>query len=241
MIRRTSILIAALVAVGAAVLQSTGVLPLTPAEFANPGASTVRAASYAFAIWGLIYAWLLVYAVYQVVPGWASDAVQARFGWPSAVAMLAIGVWIVAAGANWRWTTVGLITLAAVSLIRPLAAPVDGIGRREGLLVVTPIALLAGWLTIATALNAITVLTAEGFVRAGAALWWAIGGVTAVVAVTLVVFIRSRVVAYPLPVVWGLIAVFVAERSDSPAVAWYALLAAALTTAVVVARRRRPW
>jgi hypothetical protein len=128
-----------------------------------------------------------------------------------------------------------------VSLIRPLAAPVDGIGRREGLLVVTPIALLAGWLTIATALNAITVLTAEGFVRAGAALWWAIGGVTAVVAVTLVVFIRSRVVAYPLPVVWGLIAVFVAERSDSPAVAWYALLAAALTTAVVVARRRRPW
>ena len=60
-------------------------------------------------------------------------------------------------------------------------------------------------------------------------------------AVTLVVFIRSRVVAYPLPVVWGLIAVFVAERSDSPAVAWYALLAAALTTAVVVTLRRRPW
>lgn len=195
MVQRICVLLAALVAVGASVLQATGALGLTPAEFANAGASTVRAASYAFAIWGVIYAGLLVYAAYQLVPRWASDSVLRRFGWPSAVSMLAIGVWLVAAGANWRWATVGLIALATLSLLSPLASPVDRIGRRDVLLVVTPLALLAGWLTIATGLNAITVLTAEGLVTAETATWWALGGLTASVAVTLAVFMRGKVLA----------------------------------------------
>ncbi len=237
--QRIGVLVAALVAVGASVLQATGALGLTPAEFAESGSSTVRAASYAFAIWGLIYAGLLVYAVYQLVPGWAPDAVLRRFGWPSAVSMLAIGVWLVAAGANWRWATVALIALAAFSLIVPLASPVRHIGPRDRLLIVTPLALLAGWLTIATGLNAVTVLTAEGLVYPGAATWWALGGVSASVAVTLVVFLRGRVPAYPVPVIWGLIAVFVAERGDRAAVAWFALAAAVLVAAALLWRAPR--
>jgi hypothetical protein len=236
MIQRICVLVAALVAVGASVLQATGALGLTPAEFAESGASTVRAASYAFAIWGVIYAWLLAYAVYQLVPGWASDSALRRFGWPSAISMFAIGVWLVAAGADWRWATVGLIALAAVSLIVPLASPLDSIGRRDVLLIVTPLALLAGWLTIATGLNAITVLTSEGLVSAEAATGWALGGVAASVAVTLVVFMRGHVVAYPIPVIWGLFAVFVAERGDGSEAAWFALVSAFVLAAVLVWR-----
>ncbi len=230
--QRASVLIAALVAVGAAALQATGILGLTPAEFAASGAGTVRAASYAFAIWGVIYAGLLVYAVYQLVPGWASEAALKRFGWPSAVAMLAVGLWIVAAGADWRWATVGLIALGAAALIAVLVSPVDRLGRRDRLLVVTPLALLGGWLTIATGLNAVTVLTAEGLVPPESATWWALGGLAAAIAVTLGVFVRGHVVAYPVPVIWGLIAVFVAERGDRPEAAWFALAGAVLIAAV---------
>lgn len=232
-IQRIGVLVATLAAVGAAFLQATGVFGLTPAEFAQSGASTVRAAPYAFAIWGVIYAGLLVYAVYQLVPGWASDAVLRRFGWPSAISMSAIALWIVAAGADWRWPTVVLITLAAASLIATLVSPLEGVERRDVLIIVTPIALLAGWLTIAAGLNAVTVLTAEGFVRADAATWWALGGIGISVAVTLAVFMRGRVLAYPMPVIWGLFAVFVAERSDRPPAAWFALVAALLVTTVV--------
>lgn len=148
--QRASVLIAALAAVGAAALQATGILGLTPAEFAASGAGTVRAASYAFAIWGVIYAGLLVYAVYQLVPGWASEAALKHFGWPS-------------------------------------------------------------------------VVSATG---------WALGGLAAAIAVTLGVLVRGHVVAYPVPVIWGLVAVFVAERGSRPEAAWFALAGAALVAAV---------
>lgn len=240
--QRICVLAAAVVAVGASVLQATGILGLTPAEFAASGAGTVEAASYAFAIWGVIYAWLLAYAVYQLVPGWADDATLHRFGWPSVVSMLAVGLWLVAAGADWRWATVGLIAIGAFALIVPLASPVDRSGRtspRDRWLVVTPLALLAGWLTIATGLNAIAVLTAEGFVTADTATLWALGGLAASVAVTLAVYLRGQVIAYPIPVIWGLVAVFVAERSHRPEAAWFALLCALVITAVAIGRTAR--
>lgn len=245
MLQRLSVLAAACIAIGASFLQATGALGLTPAEFANAGASTVRAASYAFAIWGLIYAGLLIYAVYQLIPGWADDNVLRRFGWPSALSMLSIGVWLVAAGADWRWATVALIALAALALIVPLVSSSRTIRRRDALLVVTPLALLAGWLTIATALNAVTILTAEGFVQDAVATWWAIAALALAAAVAVFVLFRSEVLAYPLPLIWGLIAVFAAERDHRPEAAWFAaacalLLAVLLVWRVAQVMKRKP-
>ena len=47
---------------------------------------------------------------------------------------------------------------------------------------------------------------------------------------------------YGVPVVWGLVAVFVAERGDQPTAAWAALAAAAVVAAasIMAAIRRRP-
>ncbi|UPT64777.1 MAG: hypothetical protein M0D54_09920 [Hyphomonadaceae bacterium JAD_PAG50586_4] len=239
MLQRLSVLAAACIAVGASFLQATGALGLTPAEFANAGASTVRAASYAFAIWGLIYAGLLIYAVYQLIPGWAGDNVLRRFGWPSALSMLAIGAWLVAAGADWRWATVALIALAALALTVPLVSSSATMRRRDAALVVTPLALLAGWLTIATALNAVTILTAEGFVQDAVATWWAIAALAVAAAVAVFVLLRSDALAYPLPLIWGLIAVFAAERDHRPEAAWFGAACALLLTVILVWRAAR--
>lgn len=241
MLQRLCVLAAACIAIGASFLQATGALGLTPAEFANTGASTVRAATYAFAIWGLIYAGLMVYGVYQLVPGWADEAILGRFGWPSALSMIAIGAWLVAAGADWRWMTVALIALATLALIVPLMSPSQNMRRRDGLLVVTPLALLAGWLTIATALNAVTVMTAEGFVEDAHASWWAIGPLAAAAAVAIFVFLRSNALAYPIPPIWGLVAVFVAEQNHRPEAAWFAAACAALLLALLLWRAAQAW
>jgi hypothetical protein len=239
MLQRLSVLAAACIAVGASFLQATGALGLTPAEFANAGAGTVRAASYAFAIWGLIYAGLLIYAVYQLIPGWAEDNVLRRFGWPSVLSMLAIGAWLVAAGADWRWMTVALIALAALALIVPLVSPPLAMRRSDAILVVTPLALLAGWLTIATALNAVTILTAEGFVQESFATWWAVGAIAGAAAVAIFVLLRSDALAYPLPLIWGLIAVFAAERDHRPEAAWFAAACSLLLAVLLLWRASR--
>lgn len=236
MFQRLCVLAAAIVAIGFSFLQATGALGLTPAEFANNGASTVRAASYAFAIWGLIYAGLLTYSVYQLVPGWADEAVLRRFGWPSVISMLAIGVWLAAAGQDWRWATVALIVLAAIVLIVPLTADAPAPNTRDRLLAVTPLALLAGWLTIASVINAVTILTAEGYIPDAQAMWWAIGAVIAAALVALYVTVRSRQIAYPIPIIWGLVAVFVAERGHRAEVAWIALAAAILLGIIAIWR-----
>lgn len=238
--QRICVLAAAIVAIGFSFLQATGALGLTPAEFANNGASTVRAASYAFAIWGLIYAGLLIYGVYQLIPGWADNETLRRYGWPSAISMVSIGAWLAAAGADWRWLTVVLIVLAAIALIIPLTTAAAPSRKRDTLLVVTPLALLAGWLTIASALNTVTVLTSEGFVAENQATWWALGSIAAAVVVALYVTIKSRQLAYPIPIVWGLVAVYVAEQTHRPYVAWFAVGAAILLSVVAVWRALAP-
>lgn len=217
-------------------MQATGALGLTPAEFANSGASTLQAASYAFAIWGVIYAGLLIYGVYQLAPGWADAALWKRFALPSIISMLAIGAWLVAAGADWRWATVLLIALAALVLLIPLASPARPARQRDVILIVTPLALLAGWLTIATSLNALTVLTAEGVIRDENATLWAIGAIAVAAVAALIVFLRGGALAYPVPLIWGLIAVFVAERDHRPEAAWFAAGTALLLAAILAWR-----
>jgi len=83
MTRRLIVLSAAIFAV---VIGQTQVLlgwGQSPAEFSADGDSTLQVAGYAFAIWGLIYLWLLVYAVRQVLPQTGESLLIHRLGWPS--------------------------------------------------------------------------------------------------------------------------------------------------------------
>ena len=79
----------------------------TAAEFAADSDTTLKVAGYAFAIWGVIYAGLLVYAIRQALPQTGESEMINRFGWPSILAFLGIGWWIVAAAFDWELATIG--------------------------------------------------------------------------------------------------------------------------------------
>lgn len=246
--RRLIVLAAALFGVLIAQAQMLLGWGQSQAAFAAQGDSTARAAGYAFAIWGPIYLGLLVYAVRQALPQTGESEVLNRLGWPSVIAFLAIGWWIVAAAFDWRWVTVGLILVALVALAIPLVTAAPAIRLlprwdRDRMLTVWPLAALAGWLTVATPLNILTVATAEGVlppILPPTA--WALIGVIAAVALCLGVTARIRVLAYPLPTAWGLLAVFVAEQERNAALAFPALAAAliVLLGGVTLALRLRP-
>lgn len=223
--RRRRIAVAASVAAGIlipAIQQGAG-LGISQSAFSAQGDSTLRAPPYAFAIWTIIYLALGAYAVYQTR---ARDSRALRvLAWPAAFAVAGCGAWIIAAAANWMWATIAIITAsAAAAILGLLRASPEAVGR-DRWLAVLPVALLAGWLTTATALNILMVSTAKGFITPETAPVWAIGAIAAVAAVAAAVALRARSWAYPLPIAWGLSAVYVAERADKPGVALVAAVA----------------
>lgn len=209
----------------------------TAAEFAADGDQTLRVAGYAFSIWGLIYAWLIAYGIWQVLPRTGESDLLSRMGWPSAAAMVGTGLWVIASAADWKAATVVIIALSALVLILPMLMSTQLIRRAptrdsDRWLVAWPLGLLAGWLTIATAVNLLTVATATDSLPPMTPTLWAMAAVAVVVVIALIVTWRLRLLAYPLPVAWGLLGVFVAELERNTLLAFTALIAA-LTVLIV--------
>ena len=247
MVRRLVVLAAAVFAV---VIGQTQVLlgwGQSPAEFSADSDATLRVAGYAFAIWGVIYLGLLIYGVRQALPQTGESLLIHRLGWPSAAALLGIGWWVVAAAFDWETATVILIFASLAALLVPLlinAGPIRALPRfdRDRLMTLWPLALLAGWLTVAAPLNLITVATGNAALPDGLApTVWAILAVLVVAAVAFGVTQRLRTLAYSLPIAWGLLGAFVAEQQRNPLLGYVALAAAVavLVGAIVLTFRLR--
>ena len=246
-IRTLAVIAAVLFAVAAPAFQALGDLGLSASDFAAQGDSTLRAAGYAFSIWSLIYVGILAYAVRQVLPQTGESEMINRMGWPSTVAFFGIGLWIFVAALNLKAASVAIIFASLLALLIPLLANariVRGLGRteRDRLLVVWPLAALAGWLTVA-ALNLMTTTTAfDALPTALSPGGWAILAIVITILIALGVTFALRTLAYPLPAAWGLLGAFVAEQTDKPAVAFVALAGSVLLLigGVVLSFRLRP-
>jgi hypothetical protein len=220
----------------------------SPAEFSADSDATLRVAGFAFAIWGVIYLWLLVYAVRQALPQTGESPLINRLGWPSVAALLGIGWWVVAAAFDWEAATIVLIFGSLAAVLIPLlinAGAIRALARfdRDRLMTVWPLALLAGWLTVAAPLNLITVATGNDALPALLSpTVWAMLAIVVVAAVALGVTQRLRTLAYALPIAWGLLGAFTAEQQRNPMLAYVALAAAVavLVGAIVLALRLRP-
>lgn len=207
----------------------------SPAEFAADSDATLKVAPYAFAIWGIIYLGLLVHAVRQVLPQTGESEMISRFGWPSIVALLGIGWWIVASAFDWELMTIVLIFGSAAALVIPLLRNADRIrllapGDRDRWMTIMPLSLLAGWLTIASPVNLLTVLTGNGDLPAVLPpTGWALLAGACAAALGLFVCWKTRLLSYPLPIAWGLLGAFVAEQERNPALAFPILGLSVLT------------
>jgi len=234
-IRTVAIVAAALFAVGTPIVQfATGTSPVGETELVRDGDTTLEAAGYAFSIWSLIYAGLIGYAVYQALPATKETPGLRGLGWPSVIAMAGCGLWLIAAMYDAKVATVAIIVVSALVLTLPLMRRYPVQHRIEFWLVAGPLSLLAGWLTIASAINMLTVLTSTGVITPASAPAWATGGIALVVAIGVGVTLVSKNWVYPLPIAWGLVAVWVAEQSDRPIVALLAAAGAAVVAGAAI-------
>jgi hypothetical protein len=244
--RKIAVIAAVTFAIMVPALQALTGWGQTAAEFSSDGDQTLRAAGYAFSIWGVIYAGLALYAVFQALPGRAEPHLMASVGWPSALASLGCGLWIIASAADLDWATVAIILASTGVMIWGL---ITARARDLGLvglsryLVVWPLGLLAGWLTVASAVNILTVLTAQGAIDPARPLAPALAGVVATTLIAAIAAERIKAPTYGLAVAWGLAAVGVAEWAEKPLVGGAGYLGAALVLVFTVwlAVRRKPF
>lgn len=248
MTRRLIVLAAAVFAVVVGWSQQLLGWGQTPAEFSADGDETLRVAGYAFSIWSLIYLGILAYGVRQAMRQTGESLLIRRFGWPSAAAFLGIGWWVIAAALDQETATVVLIFGSLAALLLPLLHNADAIRaleptERDRWLVVWPLALLAGWLTVAAPVNLLTVATGDDALpEALSPTAWAMLAVILIAGAALLISWRLRMLAYALPVAWGLLGVFTAETERNPPLAYLALAAAVavLVGAVILTFRLRP-
>ena len=241
-IRTWAVALAAGCAVAVPTAQALLGFGLSAAEFSYQGDATLRVAGYAFSIWGLLYLGMIAHAGYQVVLGPRSDTPPVLV-WGSALAMSGCGLWIFAAALNGVWLTLGILSGSAAALVFALARAGDARSTREHWLVRAPLSLLAGWLTIAAIVNALTSLTIEGLIGAEHAQTAALIAIAFAFVLASALALRLRNAVYLLPIAWGLGGVYVAELARKPLVAQAAAAAAlallVVAVLVIVARWRQ--
>ncbi|WP_336923318.1 hypothetical protein [Aquipuribacter sp. SD81] len=228
----------------------------SPLGAALPGASDVGAVSdrwqtvitpagSTFAVWGVIFAGCLAYAVYQALPAQLARDVHRRAGWPLAVAFAANTAFELVFPQDGTAVLVGngLVVLsvvaAGVAVARLQVPPTYGVARvLPG--VVAP--LLLGWVTFATVANVALSGVLLGAPDSGGLARAA--GIVALVAAAAVVLdvglrLRGGTTAFVLPAAWGAYGVTLADPPFAVAVAaWVALAVMLLAVPVQLYRTR---
>lgn len=203
-----------------------------PAQFPVPiDRPSIQPAGYAFAIWSVIYLWLALHAVFGL---WkrCADPAWDRVRLPLAAAALIGAVWLSIAGASAIWGTVTIWPMAAAALAAFLRADPD----HDRWLLSGPTAILAGWLTAATAVSTGVLISGYGWLSdtAAAAVMLAL-----VLAVALTVQrIKREMPVYGLTVIWALVGVVVANLGANTIIAGLAGAGIAVMAAALVVLRR---
>ncbi|MGR3502895.1 hypothetical protein [Pseudaestuariivita sp.] len=173
-----------------------------PGQFPVPQEDPpVQPAGYAFAIWGLIYTWLAISAVFGVFSR-GTDVDWQDFRPALFVSLVA--------GAAWLWVATLSVIAATLLIWIMLVSALEALfktGATDRWLQQAPVAIYAGWLTAASCVSVGLVLAGYGFTnQINAAI---IALVLALVISCIVQYALHRAPEYGYAVIWALVAVIV--------------------------------
>lgn len=178
-------------------------------------------AGFTFSIWGVIYLALLVFVVWQALPGQRDNALVARISPWFKVNCVANASWLVA----WHYDQLVLamilmlvILVTLVQIYRMLVVAVDAVPPLQHLTLYLPFSLYIGWISVATIANASIIQNARGWDDAFiGAVHWALLKLAVAGAVGATMVLRFRDIAFALAIAWAAFGISVMQ-SGSPAV-----------------------
>ncbi len=170
----------------------------------------ITPASYAFAIWGLIYLGLISLAIYQALPSQRNDALLRQIGYKLAIASIAQTIWVIC----FLYRQYAVSFLAMLCILLPLIAAYwslpfkSRISRWQKWLIRTPISIYLAWISVATVVNGAVVLSSWQWGGWGiSAVGWTVIMLLVAGFITHFVTIPRFDLAYAGVFVWALIAI----------------------------------
>jgi hypothetical protein len=232
MLFRAILLLAATCAFGVAPFVTppfTGYDPgMFPVEIARP---SIQPAGFAFSIWALIYVGLIVHALFGLFARRESSA------WDAVRLPMAGSI---AIGTVWLWIAPDYPMIATISIWAMLALALMAFLRaaaQDRLLLATPIAIYAGWVTAAANVSL-------GVVVAGYGLLTDTESAAAMLALALAIAVsvqlrRPADVAYGLTVIWAVIGIIAVNWQPNFTVALLAAGGLVIIGITIIGARRK--
>ncbi len=214
---------------------------LSTGDIANSYPSLFTPAGYVFAIWGLIYLLLAVFALYQALPAHRDNLRLARLGYLFVISCALNIAWLF----SWHYLQITLSMLLMLGLLvtlvliyQRLKIGQGHVSRGESLAVRLPFSVYLGWITVATVANASVFLLELGVRGGWAAPFWAFVMLAAATLIGLTMLRRRGDVAFVGVLIWAFVGIAVRQWGGE-ALLVLAAAAAAVYLGYEVVRRVR--
>jgi hypothetical protein len=191
-------------------------------------------AGYVFAIWGVIYIGLIAYGIYQALPAQKNNPRLQAISWWVVLGGLANCAWIFL----WHYeqfvgTLAAMLILLAslIAVYLRLGSGLTKVTTGETWAVRVPFSIYLGWITVATIANVTDVLDYlkwNGFGLTPQT--WFLIVIAAVLAISVLMSMNRRDVAYILVILWALVGI--GYKFSTEPLIWIASLTTALLVAI---------
>ncbi len=179
----------------------------------------ITPASYAFAIWGLIYLGLISFGIYQLLPGQRENQILRRCQYFLVGASLSQIIWIFLF--QYQLFTISVLAMLGIlgcliCLYLNLGISYERVSKKDKWLVHHPISIYFAWISVATIVNVACALDNLGWNSSEqfAIIWTVIMLIIATV-IAAIINIQKQDIAYTLVFIWALTAIAV-RHLDTP-------------------------
>jgi len=195
-------------------------------------------AGYTFSIWGAIFLWCIIYAVYQAAPANRNNELLRKIGYFTALAFFSNTLWeLVVQLSSINWLSALIIVFILIfSLIAYFKLMFFNLplNNAQKWIVRPAISLLSGWITVAAFLNIASVISYSSLNSFGLGMT----DFSIITVITASIFASCLIIAglgnawYAGVVIWGLLGI-VAENYSNPSTRSLAVVAASMAVLAI--------
>jgi hypothetical protein len=210
----------------------------TTGEISDLYPTLITPAGYVFSMWGVIYALLSVFIVFQALPKQKEETFLRKISFLFVLSNVLNISWLFL----WHYEQITLSVIPMFALLATLIAIYlrldigrSQVSRKERLCVHLPFSVYLGWITVASITNVAAALTATNWHDWGIdGVAWAILVIIIALIIDLIIIIKRKDIAYSLVIIWALAGIIVKQAETQSIVITASISAIIIVVALIL-------